>query len=493
MHGPVLSSRSGLPRVGARLLPLVDRKELIALAILLIVYVLWYSDNPTMDFVPINIGGPAALMVILLMGAWRQIRNSARYIWAPLFWFRISCALYFGFGSIVPYIANDATAFYIKAVYDFSEQECFKAGFITLVSIFTVLLTVSLVPVDRQQREQSLVYQAKRNQSLTLYFAVVLLVVGAYIRYVILLPVAFGMETQAAGLVMGLGKLYAVGLYLLTLYGLRASKAVIVIAVVLIVIDIVVGLVTFAKMEVLVTLLFSYLAILHHKLTIKRALIGLALVIGVYSQISPIVGYGRDELATINGNPLMGTFQQRFDILNSYSDEISDSDPSKPSMALSRICYLSFSSLVISWYDTSRPGASLRNLLYIFIPRFIWPDKPVISAVGTELYREVTGLEGSSVSAGWFSEAYWNLGWSGIPLIMIPVGLILAYLSKYCIRMMTQERWMHLPAVLSAVWLGTRVDGALVMDVFGGGAVVIVYALACTGAESLLMQRKRLR
>jgi hypothetical protein len=263
------------------------------------------------------------------------------------------------------------------------------------------------------------------------------------------------------------------------------------IALTLIVIDIVVGLVTFAKTEVLVTLLFSYLAMLHDKFTLKRAMVGLALVVGTYTQISPISNYGRAALARINHSPLIGTFEQRFDILTSSTPL--ETDPNKPSETLIRICYLNFSTLEVAWYDMGRPGDSLKNLLYVFIPRFVWPDKPVMTAVGTELYTAATGQEGTSVSAGWFSEAYWNLGWSGVPLVMIPVGLILAYLSKYCIRMMTQERWMHLPAILSAVWLGTRADGAIVPDVFGGGVIVVAYALACTVAERFIMRKMTLR
>ena len=464
--------------------PLASGRELILLATLIAVYALWYSDDPRTDFRSLNTGGPAALMAILFLGAWQQIRINPRSIWAPLLWFRISSAVYFGLGSMVPYIGNDATAAMMRATYDFSEREAFKAGLINVLCIFTVLLTTAVISSNWRDRPPQPA-RARESNSLALYFAIAMLLVGGYIRYVVLLPIAFGMASFIPQSIGSVGNSYPIGLYLLILYGLRTSRLVLFIAGVLVLVDLFAALLTFSKMNVLFTLFFVYLAILHHRLTLKRMLIGVLLMAGTYSQIAPIVGYGREELARVNQTPLVGTFDQRLAILTSYAGIGQQAGNAEDASALVRFCYLDYAALVVSWYDQGSPGNSLDNLLYTLIPRFIWPDKPIISSVGSDLFFRATGAEGNSNSAGVFAEAYWNFGWAGIPEVMVPYALILAYLSRYCLRMMTSERWMHLPAVLLAVSMGLRTDGVLIVDVFGAGVIVFAFILICGVLEKV--------
>ena len=487
--GPAAFGRSeGTPTVQRRATPLASGRELMLLAILAGVYGLWYSDDPRTDFLSLNIGGPAALMAILLLGAWQQIRIESRFMWAPLFWFRISSAVYFGFGSMVPYIANDATAVFLRTTYNFSEREAFKAGLIHILCIFTVLLTSALISSGWRGHRKTPAVRARGSQLLTLYFAVSMLLIGGYIRYVVLLPIALGMASFVPGAFGFLGNLYAIGLYLLILYGLRTSKLALFIAGGIILVDVWVALLTFAKTPVLMTLLFSCLAVLHDRLTFKRMLIGIVLIAGTYSQIAPIIGYGRDELSHITRDVQRGTFEQRVAILSSYtSREIEESDGLQSGLA--RLCYLDYATLIMSWYDTGQRGNTLDNLFYIFVPRLIWPDKPVISSVGSDLYLAATGKEGSASGSGVFSEAYWNLGWAGIPMLMIPYALILAYLSRYCVRIMTEERWIHLPAVLSAVYIGIRTDGEIVIDGFGAAVIVFAYILICNALETFFLHK----
>ncbi len=312
-----------------------------------------------------------------------------------------------------------------------------------------------------------------------------MLLVGGYIRYVILLPVAFGTASFIPQSIGSLGNCYPIGLYLLILYGLRTSRFALFTAGTLVLVDLFVALMTFSKVNVLLTLFFVYLAILHHRLTLKRMLVGVLLMVGTYSQIAPIVGYGREELIRVNQTPFVGTFDQRLAILTSYAGIGLQAGNTEEASALVRFCYLDYAALVVSWYDQGSPGNSLDNLLYTLVPRFIWPDKPVISSVGGDLFFRATGAEGNQTSPGVFAEAYWNFGWAGIPGVMVPYAFILAFLSRYCLRMMTSERWMHLPAVLLAVSMGLRTDGMLIVDVFGAGVIVVAFILICGVLEKV--------
>ena len=74
-------------------------------------------------------------------------------------------------------------------------------------------------------------------------------------------------------------------------------------------------------------------------------------------------------------------------------------------------------------------GATLPELAYSFIPRFIWPGKPSVE-VG-ELFNKafISGDSDSYVSPSHLGELYWNFGWPGIVVGMFVIGTILGFVG----------------------------------------------------------------
>jgi hypothetical protein len=495
MHEPLHVSTGG-PRLHRHAIPvpsvhghsLVAPRELIGLAFLLAAYGASLADTQK-DFVQLlNIVGPSALAVILLLGCWWQFAGERRSLWQPLFWFRLACVTYFGVGALVPYVANDTIVQSIQSLYACSDEEEFKVGLINVCCILTVLLAAAVFSRQRNLLNRSPAPKRRgASQSNILLFAAVFLIVGGITRYLIVLPSSLGLTDIVPGLVLPLAKSYVVGLFLLVLAGLRGSRIALVLAMVLIPIDLGLGLLTFAKTEVLITLIFSYLGVLHHKLTVSRTLVGAAIVLAVYSQLDPIIHFGRNELQRRYGS-LEGPLDQRLDLLNLYlGGAYKVAGEPETQSTLSRLSYVNAATMVVSWRDSGRTGETLDYALTVFVPRFIWPDKPVISSVGTELYTAATGQIGSSISPGLFAEAYWNLGWLGIPVLMVPLGIILAVFSRYSLAMVGQERWLHMPVILLGVLAGFRVDGWYVVDILGGCGIALALGLAIFALENTLV------
>lgn len=480
------------PSPGAAMVPpaaspgLVGFWELLGLLLVVAGYIISYQDTSFADFHVMNVAGPLALMGILLSGAWRQVARDPRSIWQPLFWFRVASSAYYGFGALVPYIANDTTLLFMRTLYAFSEEETLKVGLINAGGILIVLATAAVVSHLRSGTQVGSVKPLAAPASMTLLFATAFLTLGGVARYVLVIPFSLGLIEVVPGIVITLAKSYAVGLYLLILAGLRGNRLALLLSWILVPLDLGIGLLTFAKTEVLTTLLFAYLGVLHHKLTIPRAALGLALVLGVYSQLDPIIHFGRDELWRRH-RKLTGTLAERVEILGQYTGtQWEGTRRAEVQLALSRLSYVNAAAMIVSWRDGGRPGDSLDYLLTVLVPRAIWPDKPVITSVGTDLYLEATANVGSSISAGLFAEAYWNFGWLGLPLLMGPLGAILAVLSRYTIGVMRREAWLHLPAVLLGVLIGTRVDGWYVADVIGASATAFAVAMAAFALERVL-------
>lgn len=75
-------------------------------------------------------------------------------------------------------------------------------------------------------------------------------------------------------------------------------------------------------------------------------------------------------------------------------------------------------------------GATMSNLIYGFIPRFIWPEKPDVT-LGSWFTRQL-GLRGQRTSTGMFAagELYWNFGWLGVIAGMWLLGVLTSELWR---------------------------------------------------------------
>jgi hypothetical protein len=117
----------------------------IALLFLLAVYALaaLYQDNEII--VAVNQIGSCVLILIMMYGCWHNLRQSPFAIWSPLVWFRVATAAYFGFGQLVPYIANDVSMAYLRYSYNFSDAEILKLNVISNLGVICILAGAAFV------------------------------------------------------------------------------------------------------------------------------------------------------------------------------------------------------------------------------------------------------------------------------------------------------------------------------------------------------------
>jgi len=81
-------------------------------------------------------------------------------------------------------------------------------------------------------------------------------------------------------------------------------------------------------------------------------------------------------------------------------------------------------------------GASYSYLLYGWIPRFLWPDKPVASDVthlfdrSYNLHVTLSSSDGTNIGIGQLPEAYANFGVLGVAVVMFLQGIFFALLGR---------------------------------------------------------------
>lgn len=115
-------------------------------------------------------------------------------------------------------------------------------------------------------------------------------------------------------------------------------------------------------------------------------------------------------------------------------------------------------------------GNTYKEIPAIFIPRFIWINKPMISKCMNTWYNNLVGKSGVPITV--WGEAYINFSWPGIILIPYLLGLIMKWYDYLFIERASKQYWMFvylfgailltfLPAEGAVVWLSWFLRGII--------------------------------
>ncbi len=249
-----------------------------------------------------------------------------------------------------------------------------------------------------------------------------------------------------------------VGISLLTLWSLGNSSTAVMGVCVLVVIDCGMGLTTLTKTTALYPLLAFMIGFLSFRLTLPRLFAACLFMWVSYGLlIEPWVTSARTEISIMHRNHMASSLSERVEALSRYFfDQKKEGAPERLQTGFIRMSYTNSAAFVISQYDRGLPGNSLRDSLYSFIPRFLWPEKPQFKVAG-ELATLATGTFGNSISAGYFAEAYWNLGWIGLPILMFPIGAFINVASHFAARVIARKDWIYLPLLFLNIKIGMSV------------------------------------
>ena len=468
-------------------------RELVLLGLLVNFYATAMFFGRGADMAVVNVAGSSTFAGILLLSCLQQLRVQSLAVWSALFWFRIATAVYFGFGALAPYVVNAAGWREMQALHAFDGSDILKCNLINALATLMIMFGACGLAVAWRWAGKG--GPARARPGATVSAAVVLLCVGGIARYGFVIPAGFGVgDGGVSSITVSLARAYSAGLMVLLIVGFRSYWALLMPVAILIFVELMSGVVLFRKGDVMATLIFVVLACHFVRPTMLRLATGLAIVAVVFVGVSPLVKHGREQVISLNGPRQIASLDQRLTIVADYLDgrygwpNVAE----QLQTALSRTSYVNAATMVIAWRDDGQPGNTLEHAFAAFVPRLLWSEKPVLTASGTELYLAATGRQGTSISPGLFAEAYWNFGWLGLPLLMMPFGIILGFLSQCSVRAMVCERWIYLPAVLMSIHIGLRVDGHYVPDVIGASFAVLLLWTAM-GLAELLIARGQLR
>ncbi len=453
--------------------------ELIGLAALAAVYFAGYSptDLPTTNI--LNAYGPMVFTLLLSASAVRMVLQDSNAIWTALFWFRTSSAVYFGVGNLVPIFGGEATIAALQSFFPFDANDLAELNEIDTVACLVVLCSANLFGAIFSGGAETAVLKQDRSAGERQLFAVGMffLVVGGAFKYFLLIPYSFKLlNFVLPESIATIANFTYAGIYLMTVWSLEYRRSAMPLIIGFVTLNVAFGFLDLQKYEVLITLVLFGLAFLRGKITLLKLGAVFGSLLAVYIILAPAIEIGRFQFTNQYGFDGRVGFSERFDIAWSAvtltQSYVEDDTPGAKIGALSRISYSNQSAYAIKQYDAHSPGNSLTDIFSVFVPRVLWPDKPIITQIASDFNYAITGNPLSQTSPGLFADAYWDYGWTGVIVAMILLGIFHAWLSRYAIDVLRRGQWFYFPIVLLAMKEGFRTDGYLVADIVGGGVIL---------------------
>jgi hypothetical protein len=468
-----------------------SRWEVVGLGLLVGFYSLIFVVFGEAAYGYANFIGEAAFGGVLVAGAVRAVGIDPVAMWTGLFWIRLASAVYFGFGSAMKIFFNEYTTEFVDLYYWASPSDLLRVNFICAVGMFFFM--GSLYAIGKLFPFATPFEIDRKSDPLLWLCGITFCVIGYSIRYMIILPNMFGLygSVAASGILSNLTYLAVAGLFTLTLWCSKYSLRLILIPTALLCADMVTGTLLLSKGAVLFPLIVYILGLCRYRASFRRLAMATLTVVLVFNTLVPAVQFGRAELERRHGYIDSGDLEERLEILSTYFSFGAQADsPAGELSPLARFYYANAMAAAAAQYESGRPGRTLADAYTILIPRAIWPSKPVYD-VGAQFNLSVVGDPNSSAWMGIFVEAFWNLGWIGLPSVMIPLAIAYAVLGRMVIVILKESKWLHFPVALFNVWMGMRVDADIVETQFVLFVGCIVMYWLANPVESLLFKLLR--
>jgi len=451
-----------------------------------------------------NAIGPGYLMVVTAYAAYRVARTLPAALWSPAFWLLASSAVFFGFGPLVAVFGNEGTQVRLSVGnLAISEVELFQSNRLSLIGVFALILGFWLhARIRRAEWLAALTGSQNRKQvafnpeTLTVAFVVG----GMILVHVIIMPSQWGqLDIVVPGALTSIASIVNVGFAIAASLAVRGSKRMVWLLVLLWPLHLLLTVLSFAKSALMIALLLPAIgAYLGHRRMVRLAVA--ALVIGgVYTLSQDFVHYGRSEIMQGTGTIWQAGYGERMRITRDYFTGGPDTAASFRTLDEEqgwwlRLNYSAVQAMAIRFRDQGVVIDTLSNVWTMFIPRILWPGKPIYVGPGAQFYTLITGNRGTNVGVSLFGDVYWQFGWLGIMTIIPLIGWMFAMLSWRSIETVLQLNLIRMPLVLLSILMPAQ---GLTMWLANGIIAVIpiyiAYLLLIILVERFVRSQRRRR
>lgn len=442
-------------------------------------------------------------VVFALYFAYRLLRQDSAMVLTPAFGFAINVAIFSGLGpliytmgpgEVVSYMAIHPTAI--------TFVEVLRAHLLNSVGAVGVLsgAIVALIVFTNNSKANQL-DRAQRRIIPVPAVAFSFLIVGLGLKYGLIIPARFGMiEIVVPGAIESLAFLPDLGfaaIGLLAALGRQYAKAILIC-----VWPIHLGLtfLEFGKLNFLTALLLPAIGAYIATGNMRRLLVWALLGIITFYLSQPIFGSARSAIQIVNTEETIerATYSQRFEYLSAaLAGEVAVADTYADSRTHPwlRLNYVPYQVHSMRMYDRGDGGDTLNEVWMYFVPRLIWPEKPVIVPLGRRWYSDFLGREVRATSIGItiYGDGYWQAGWLGVIIFSLLTGFAYGLITIISFIAVKSKDFATVPAVFLALQLSILgTSGFFQSTIIGGLVFYTSYQLLILVIKSAYFAPRRL-
>lgn len=455
--------------------------QFFTLPSLLVALILWGSlyfviGTMTNDLAPWNIAALVLIMAGCAGAAYVDIHKATYRLWYPMPWFLITSSIYYGFGPLLYYFSTPETIDYVDRYFPVNDWSLWRVTMLNIVGMAGVI-TLYLI-VFRKKTASTLVPSLAHASTNRLHtIAALLIIIGLPVKLLFVLPRALGLwEVTIPGTVEALSMLSLIAL--IPLFELRTrpnGSHASLLFFLLLTIEVGTALITLSKLTILKIAIMLTLAWVLRGATMKRLLVmGMSILVIYVTILTPLVTYGRFNFnvkGVSTGKEVIALAADfRSGAARAHLDEI------LPNVQgwWSRLNYANAQAFAMVDYERGVGGDTFNLILWTFVPRFIYPEKP-ITTTGSLFNELVTNNPESKSAPGMFAEGYWNAGWVGVAFVATIMGLCFALWEKYNAKHLLASNYKFILTMWMGLFPALQQDSWFVPGVIGWSVIAIAF------------------
>ena len=439
----------------------------------------------------LNAAVPVAIAIGFGVLAFWIVATEAVMIWTPLVMFLANMAVFRGIGPLVYVFGSDATQAKIWAgAWGLSPGELFATHVLNLTGAAAVVAGICLVSLGREVGAAR-GRVAVRAASIPVA-AMSLFLLGAIVRYGLVLPVSFGTgDTYLPGIVRNLRFLVDLGFALIAYLAVKRGGRWTVVFWLFFPPHLFTLVLEFKKSALVLGLMLPVLGAFLANGRLRGLIVAAALIGVLAVAMHPVVKSARAQMLEQSGEAFGATFSQRVDILSGLLSAPTMSEPSAASakpeqVGWLRLSYAAQQAIAMRSYQGGDVRDTVSTAWQVFVPRLIWPEKPAFSSLSESFYRAITGAGGALAGVTVFADAYWNAGWGGVLVVGLLAGAFFGFSSRFAIDVVRRRDFVLLPVVFLAMDMALReMNGWILTGLFGPIPFLLAYLVVVQAGRRL--------
>lgn len=410
----------------------------------------------------------------MLISAWRIARHCPESIWTPAFWFLMNSAVFYGFGPLVEVYGNAETRAVLgSSVLAVTPVELARTSLLSTSGIICLMTGFWLhirTNSGQWKKLTNIVYQPAPAISPT-FVALAFVAFGAVLRYAFIKPAHWGMTGMVVpGVLTSVAPILDVGFGIMAYLAARGSLSMKIMLGVGLPLHLFMTLLSMSKMELVIAMMFPAIGAYMGNRKPFNFVMSLLIIACVFVPAQSLVHYGRAAILEKSGSINQAGYLERLKIVTDFISkpnepiDIAANDDLRQGW-WTRLNFSGEQTLAMSLHDAGDVGSTLSNAWLRFIPRLLWPEKPVIQPLGAEFYNISINRQGTSnLGLPIYGDLYWNYGWTGVIVGCTMIGWLFAMISRRSIAALRNMEFIMLPAILIAMLTAAKGINNFVLD-----------------------------